>query len=390
MLTARHVLLALVVLGGVTLAGCSFTSQDTTYPDEPQVRDQLASIETLEAEVVTETTVDGNETTVRTHLVREFDTGHYRSSVIDGPAEGMTVVMNESAMQFYDPSSNTLQYIDRPAINATAINRTVDTVSTIYNRLDDGDTNTDGQIGISPAPTVPSTGTGSNAGQPSMILPVGDNVTVTNAGMDTVDGREVRVVDLDSTDEKSLIQNATYYIDTEWHLPLQSTVAVEVGNQTTVTTSTYTNVTINGAIDAGTFEFQAPPTTTVVDGPNGSFQQFDERASLVEATDETVPDPSVPTGYEFESAEVYPAASGQSLTIVYAGTSDSITVTKRTESDVNLTNGEQIEIAGEPARRVSVGPNDAIVWTCAGTTYSVVGPTDGPSIADVAASMGCN
>lgn len=371
------------------LAGCSFASEDASYPDESQVRDKLTSVATLEADVVTETTVGGNETTVRTHLVRSFDSGRYRSSVIDGPAGGMTVVMNESTMRYYEPSSNTLQYIDRPSANRSPINRTVETVSTIYDRLEDDDANGDGQIGISPAPTVPSTGTGSNAGQPSMLLPVGDNVTVSNAGTDTVDGRTARVVELESTDEKSLIHNATYYIDTEWHLPLKSTVAIEVGNRTSVSTVTYTNVTINGAIDDGTFEFDAPPTATVVDGPNGSFQQFDDRGSLVEATDVAVPEPSVPTGYEFETADVTPTASGQSLTIVYAGTSDSITVTKQTGSEVNLTTGEPIDIAGEPARRVSIGSNEAIVWTCTDNSYSVVGAADGPSLADVATSIGC-
>lgn len=387
---ARHVVLALVLLAGLAFAGCTFASQETTYPDEPTVHEQLTAIETLEADVVTETTIDGNETMIRTQLVRDFERNRYRSEVIDGPSAGMTVVMNESAMQYYAPSSNTLQFIDRPSMNESPIERTVETVSSIFERLADENSDADGEIGISPAPTVPTAGTGSGSGQPSMTLPVGDNVSVSNAGTDTVDGREARVVELRSTDEKSLLQNATYYIGQEWFLPLKSTVAVQVGNQTTVSTTTYTNVTINGHVDAGAFEFDAPPTATVVDGPNGSFQQFDSRAKLEEGVDQSIPQPEIPSGYEFESAEVNPAASDQSVTIVYAGSSDSISVTKQSGTEVNLSDdAEHVEIGDASGRRVSVGPNEAIVWTCDGNSYSVVGSADGPPIESVAASVGC-
>lgn len=223
-----------------------------------------------------------------------------------------------------------------------------------------------------------------------MTLPIGDNVSVSNAGTDTVDGRDVRVVELRSTDEKSLLQNATYYIDQEWYLPLKSTVAVEVGNQTTVATTTYTNVTVNGQVEAEAFEFDAPSTATVVDGLNGSFQQFDSRASLEEGVDQPVPEPAIPSGYEFESAEVNPVASGQSVTVVYAGSSDSITVTKRSGAEVTLSDdGEHVEIGDADGRRVSVGPNEAIVWTCAGNSYSVVGSAEGPPIESIAESVGC-
>ncbi|GAB3682239.1 hypothetical protein GCM10028857_07710 [Salinarchaeum chitinilyticum] len=391
MRNARHVVLALVLLAALAFAGCTFTSQDTTYPDEPAVREQLTELHTLEADIVTETTVDGNQTTIRTHLVRNFDQHRYRSAVVDGPSAGITVVMNESTMQYYTPSSNTVQRIDRPSINQSPIDHTVETVSSIFERLDDeANGDADGAIGISPAPTVPTKSPGSGSGQPAVTLPIGDNVSVSNAGTDTVDGREVRVVELRSTDEKSLIENATYYIDTEWYLPLKSTVAIRVGNQTTVTTRTYTNVTINGDVDAGTFEFDAPPTATVVEGLNGSFQQFDSRASLEEGVEQTVPDPSVPSGYQFENAQVNPAVDGQSVTIVYAGESDSITVTKRSGTEVNLSEeGEPVEIGDATGRRLAVGPNQAIVWICDDNSYSVVGASDGPPIESVAKSVGC-
>lgn len=385
---ARRVGIVLVVLVGLALAGCTIASQESEYPDEDDVRGQLTSLETLEADVVTESTIGDNVTTTREHVVQDLENGRFRSVVESGVSEGTTVVMDGSTLWFYRPQHDTVQVV-RDTPDGDSVDRTIRTVSTIYEQLDDGDA--DGRVGISPAPTVPEAGADSGPGQGQLTLPIGDNVSVSDRGTGVVDGRDVRIVDLRTTDDRSLLRNATYYIDQEWHLPLKTRVAVQVGNRTNVATVTYTNVSFDEPVDDEQFEFEPPSTASVVEGANGSFDQYHSRDSLVEAVDQSVPDPSHPTGYEFQYAQVSPSASGQTITMIYASESDTVTVSKASgETDGQSDRGEPVEVAGQSGRRVSVGPNDAIVWSCGGNTYSVVGAADGPPLLDVAASVGCS
>lgn len=385
---ARRLVLVLVVLAGISLAGCTIASQESEYPEETEVREKLTSLETVEAEVVSETRAGNDTTTTRMRIAQNLEAGTSRTTTVSGPNGGLTVVNDGEQIWYYEPDRNLVQVI-RDVPEARSINATVDMIGTIYQRLDN-DGSEDREVGISQAPTVPAPRDTSPGGN-QMTLPLGDNVSVSSAGTDTVDGRDVTVVELDVEDDRSQLQNATYYIDEEWHFPLKSRLVTTLGGETQVTTTTYTNVSFDEPIDSGTFEFDPPSTARVVEGFNGSFQQYSSRESLVESVDRSVPKPSLPAAFEFDGAEVNPTGSGQSITMVYADRSSTVTVTKLAGAESNLTeDAESIEVAGQPARRRSVGQSVAVAWTCRGNTYSVVGPEDGPSLADVAESIGCS
>lgn len=385
---ARRLALALVVLSGLALAGCTIASQESEYPDEETVRDQLTSLDTLEADVVTEIRTGNNSTTIRMHVERDFEAGTSRTAITEGPNDGLTIVLDGERTWYYEPDRDVVQVFDDPG-HASNVSGTVDTVGSIYERLDD-DGSGEEEVEISQAPTVPASRDRAPTNN-TIRLPLGDNVSVSNAGTDTVDGRAVNVVELDVEDERSQIQNATYYIDQEWHFPLKSRVAVTVGGQTRVTTTTYTNVSLDEPIDPETFEFEPPSSADVVQGGNGSFRQYSSRETLVETVDSHVPHPSLPPEFEFEAAEVTPTGSGQTIAVVYADRSTTITVTKLTGLEANLsTDAEELEIAGQPARRRALGETVAVAWTCRGNTYSVVGPEDGPAVTEIARSISCS
>ncbi|AGM99957.1 hypothetical protein L593_00015 [Salinarchaeum sp. Harcht-Bsk1] len=385
MSTARRIVLALVLLGVLGLAGCALQFSEDSYPDESEVRDTLDSLETIEADVVTEQRSGGNATAISMHVVQNFDTGEFRVTVQSGPNRGTTMVSNGSRMWYYQPEQNVVRVIAVPDASGN-VNRTVEMVAGMYDQLEDGDA--DGSVGISAAPTVPAAGTSAGSAQ-DLSIPLGENLSVESSGTEAVDGREARVIHLDAPADSGLVQNATYWIDREWHFPIRSRIGVQVGNDTTVATSTYRNVSYNPSFDGEQFTFDPPATARVVEGVNGTVGQYERYSALASATDRDVPEPSVPDDYEFETGQIQPAGDGQSITLIYSDGSDSFTVTKLAGVDSDLENGERIDVGSKPGRRVSVGANEAVVWTCGGNTYSVVGAGDTVSLHDVATSIGC-
>lgn len=383
---ARHVAIALVLAAGLALAGCTLATQDSQYPSDSEIRSELTSLETLQAEVVTTTVSNGTETTARVRLVRNFSTDGVRSSTVSGNASGEVLVSNGTRTWYYTPTDNTVRRYEGVTNGSREIQRTVDQMTSIYDELREGE-DADGSIGISPAPTVPADGSGSSASR-GIVIPLAGDVSVIDDGMATVDGRSTRVVRLVGTGDVDYVRNATYWIDEERHLPIRSRVTVQVGDETTTVTTTYTNLTVNEPVDPERFSYEPPPTATVVEGTNGSLRSYAARAELAAATPHDVPDPDLPSGYEFEAGQLSPAETSQSITLIYSGSADTLTVTKLPDYETDLDEGEPVDVGGNPGRIVEAGGNRAVVWTCDGDSYSVVGAGSAP-LEDVASSIAC-
>lgn len=383
---ARHVAIALVLLAGLALAGCMVSPQDSQYPSDSEVRSELTSLETLQADVVTTTVSNGTETTARVRLVRNFSSDSVRSTTVSGNASGEVLVSNDTHTWYYTPTDNTVRRYEGVTNGSREIQRTVDQMTNIYGELRDGD-DADGSIGISPAPTVPTDGSGSSAA-PQITIPLAGNVSVIDDGTATVDGRSTRVVRLVGTGDVDYVRNATYWIDTEWHLPIKSRVTVQVGDETTTVTTTYTNVTVNEPVDPDRFTYEPPPAATVVEGTEGSLRSYEERSELEAATPHVVPEPDLPADYEFAAGELAPVDSTQSITLIYSGSADTLTVTKIQDYETGLDEGEPVDVGGNQGRLVDAGGNTALVWRCDGNSYSVVGAGSAP-LQDVASSIAC-
>jgi outer membrane lipoprotein-sorting protein len=383
---ARHVAIALVLLAGLALAGCTLSPQDSPYPADSEVRSQLTSLETLQADVVTTTLSNGTETTTRVRLVRNFTSDGVRSTTVSGNASGQVLVSNGTRTWYYTPTDNRVRRYAGLTNGSDEIQRTVDQMTSIYDELRDGE-DADGSIGISPAPTVPAEGSGSSASR-QLVIPLAGNVSVIDEGTATVDGRSTRVVRLVGTGDADYVRNATYWIDAEWHLPIKSRITVQVGDRTSTVTTTYTNLTVNEPVDPDRFTYEPPPTATVVEGTNGSLRSYEERSELEAATPHAVPEPDLPESYEFTAAELAPVESSQSITLIYSGSADTLTVTKIQDYEADLDEGEPVEVGGNPGRLVDAGGNTALVWRCNGNSYSVVGAGSAP-LEEVASSMAC-
>lgn len=385
---ARRILLVLVLVGALTLAGCTLEGgqSDSEYPSESDVRGKLSSLDSLQSDVLTETEVEGNVTTERMSLLRDFDRNGYRAETVSGPAEGTTIVSNGSRMWYYEPQTNTVRVIEQGVENQS-LDRSVETISSIFAQLRD-DGSESGSVGISPSPTVPLDPSSSNPTDGDIELPMGENVTATDEGTEAVDGRDAWKVDLEVNDGASLVENATYWIDTEWYFPIKATVTVDFGNQTTVATSTYRNVTFNEPLDAAQFTYDPPPTASVAEGVRGSLRVFQNRSELVSETDIQIPDPEIPEGYVFEQGRISPAGEHDRLNMVYTSEEGVLAVTKLVGNESTLSDGEPIDVGGRPARQSEREGRYGIQWTCSGDTYSVSGVSE-ETVRAVAASIDC-
>lgn len=382
----RRIAIVVVLAAVLTLAGCTLLSQDPTYPSDSEIRSELTSLETMEADIVSRTATNGTETSTRIDLVRNFSADSVRSTTVTGNASGTTFVANANRTSYYFPDSNTVRVYDSFTNGTRGLQQTVDQMTSIYRELRSGDA--EDSIGISTAPTVPSA-SGQDGSSPRVSIPLAGNVTVSDEGTATIDGRTTRVVRLVGTGDVEYIRNATYWIDQEWHLPLQSRVTLQVGGDTTTVTTTYTNVTINDAVDTERFTFDPPATAREIRGTQGSLRSYEIPSQLRNATPHAVPDPDLPAEYEFQVGELSPANASQGITMIYAGESDTITISKLPDRTVELApDAERIDVAGNEGRVVSAGPNTAIVWICGGNSYSVTGASSAP-LRKIARSMAC-
>jgi len=381
----RYAIVLVLVVSTLALTGCTLPEDGgTDYPSESDVRERLTSLESLEADVEVTTDAGGNESSTRLHLRRDFETNRFRTEPMDPTANATTVVSNGTVTWLYEPTSRTVTVIENPE-TPDAVGRTAETIGAIYGQLDDGEA--DGSVGISPAPTVP-TGTAEDAPDTRLDIPLGEDVSASAEGTETVDGRETDVVSLEVHSDDTAVRNLTYWIDQEWHFPLRSVVTVEVGDRTTVTETTYRNVTFDPVLEDEVFEFEPPANATVRDGTEGTFQGFRDYEELVAATDLDVPDPDLPEGYQFDQGEISPVGENEAVTLLYAGEEGTIVVTKLVGSSSDLENGEPVDVGGHDGRFLDQGTARGLVWTCEDDTYTVIGPDDDTMLA-VGQSIGC-
>ena len=194
-----------------------------------------------------------------------------------------------------------------------------------------------------------------------------ENVTVTRAGTETVDGRNAYVLAVDSENESITTSGTLWVASDDWTV-LKSQTVTDNGTVTV----TFTDTRFGVSVDESTF--RAPDETgRLVDG--AERQRYDDFAAAQSATDLSVPD--LRDSYGFEGALVASYDGTTTATAIYGTDAGEVYVAVTDGDDfAGAGEGETTTIAGTEVTVASAQGGSVAYWTDGGTTTAVV--TRGP------------
>jgi len=384
----RVALLAgLFVLATVT-AGCSALSgANDELPSGDEVADTLDSLEAVEATMVSEMNVSGEQTTSRMSILTRPRTGEFRAEVLreDGQP-GTLIVSNGSTMYLYNRTADRVQVVDVSGLTGLRTG-SMASIAEIFEHLDGESAPADTPASISSLPVVPA---GAGGGASVSSLPLYGNVTYDYEGTGTVAGREAYVVAVIPQGEDPIVRNVTTWLDAEWYYPLKQTGQVTVGDANGSVSMTYRNVTFNPDVPDGAFTFDPPANATVEDSSDRQFESFESRDALASAANRSVPDPDLPPGYAFEEGSRITNPAGEQVSVSYAADDRSLTITVQPTGDgAGSSTGESITVDGRNATVTTLGERRIVELSCGDRTYNVIGNESRDVLVDVTASLSC-
>jgi len=387
-------LLALAATALLVASGCSalgaVPAADEELPSRQEAADRYASLDAVSATV---TTVQERNDTVSTTVTRKrqrLEPWAYRSRVLsvnrsEGArpplvAEGGFVVVNESTFTYYDPAS---ERFSRADINGNDGGEDGPPYPRLIGAARTGDSVKRPTVtpGVSSLPKVPVEGSDGNG---SAAYREG-TVTVTYAGTETVDGRETYRLELTPAASNMSLQSGTLWLDTEYLYPLKRHTEFVTRGVDYEYTTTYRNVTFNPALDPGIF--RVDPEEVPDDARDVRIDSYDSASAMDEAVELPVPDPSVPPGFELESASYRPAdPEVASLRYERSDSGARIRVFVSGEA-AETTAGTPIQVGSHEARRSRTNGTTTVSWTTGGNTYYVSGTVGNETVVDVARSV---
>lgn len=391
---SRRSILACVLLALLAVsAGCLGDGGDGELPDRDAVADSLGSIEAVEGQMHMEQRV-GNETTVLdVEFVQRTTTGELRAAYRQqSPSVRYEVVSNGSTMGVYNESENTVQSVELAGVR-TEWNRSVQSVADIFASL--AESSSDDDVSISPLPAVPGGDGAASSAVGAGSLPNVGNLSMTYRGTATAGGQEAYVVDFEPTTNRSLINNGTIWFDTDRYYPIKTSYSASIEGRSSRITTEYRNLTYNPSVDEGAFTFEPPANATVAEDSQ-SLSVYQSREELVDGTDQSVPDPDLPEGYEFAEGAITADGENRSLTLQYANDGNSLSITKRTppREDSNATDAsdeaaETVDVAGHEGTYRELGEASALSWQCEGSEYTLAGQLSKSELESIAETMAC-
>lgn len=379
----------LVVAAAVATAGAVFATGSPAAPTlEPlgtDASDQYAAIDGVAA---TRTTVVERGNDVHRTVARvEFRPGtdHRRVEVLESTDRRYEVsVATGSTLTLYDRDENAVTRFALSGANTEPTRG--ERVERLFEQLNvtaaTDSASTTVPAGVSPLPVVPP----SSARRPSESIQAGP-LELTFDGTATVNGREAHVLRLSAPGDSASALAQTIWVDAAHYFPLkQRTTWTDDGERVSVTT-TYSNVTFDPGLTAGTFDFDAPANATVerLDTPETTTYATADR--LGAATSLSVPEPSVPASFRLTVAsETTGEIHGVGLR--YANETARVTIAKYNRT-FPARGDRTVTVAGHEAE-LSVGPTSSVSWNCDDFRFTVRGqgvPVD--VLVAVARSVAC-
>lgn len=392
--TPRSVARLLLVVGLLAAAGCSSlgVSSDAAdeLPPERVAADRYASLDAVGATVTTVRERNGETTTTvvqRRERVGSFASFERVQSVdrSDGAreplvSEGGFVVVNESALVFYDPASEQVSRVSLPAEDGSEGAPYPALVGAA--RSGEPVEQPTPTPGVSPLPAVPAAdgadGNGSTAYRDG-------NVTVAYAGTETVAGLSAYRLEVTPVSEGMSLRSQTLWLDTEHLFPVKRHTEFTANGDDYTYTVTYRNVTFDPSLGPGAF--RVGPEEIPDDARQVRFDNYDSRAGLAAAVEIPVPDPAVPPGFEFESAS-HRSSDPELASLRYesADGDTSLRVGVLAERQ-NVTDGRAVQVGPYTARQSRSNGTATVTWATDGATYYVRGGVDNGTLRRVARSV---
>lgn len=174
--------------------------------------------------------------------------------------------------------------------------------------------------------------------------PVFNNSDVTYEGTETIGGTEAYRLDAEpETEYGDASYDVTIWLSTETDLPIQYEMSSD-GEYSYEVTQRYTNVTVNETISDERFTIDIPDDAERPDTSTPEFYSYDSESELRANTSQSVPEPTVPENYSFDSGYVTDGEEYSSVTLSYTTDSDdSLTVSKRAASTYNYSQHDSFE-----------------------------------------------
>lgn len=397
--------LAVVVVLAVTVTAVGLVvfwpsdNQGTQQPIGYNASERLSDLDGYTATVETVMHID-NETnrTVQRVWMRP-GTGEMRVETIEGTGSTLTV-SNGSVTWLYDREANEVTTLNTSGYG-TESDTQGERIERIFKRLNvsrdavEGSTSATITPSGAPLPSVPGGGGHAGTSTSSPAVQAADEFGVHYEGTDTVDGRAVYVISIQPESEGNATvfeeYQQTMYVDTEWFLPLKTHIEWTSEDRSVEFTTTYRNVTFEPGIDDDRFEFEPPENATVVDSGLPSVRTYDSVGALRDAVSLPVPDPDIPSGFEFDVARHIPGEF-RSVSLQYTAETAqlSVSVNNVTDAGINETDGQRLTVDGREVIYREFGTSRIVSWTCGEYSYSVTATAvTKDRLLDVAASIEC-
>lgn len=358
-----------VVLGVVallltaSLAGCmgtegaSPTQETTTSPTQTTSGEQpsentieqhaLSNNTTVESVTgtVTITTETGNETETIRANIWENSPNKVRYEYVSGPSEGTVLVSNGSTFWMYNETTNTARQLQYSTGLLQNLTRAFQNLSAQF--------------------------------------------TADYQGEATVSGQATYVVSIQPPNGTfgGVLANQTVWLDQDNWFPVQTQVTTTVGNQTSTSTITYSNLTYNASIPADRFTFEPPANATVTNVTLPETTTFSSVDAAESAVNFSIREPtSLPGDLRLENVTTTRSGDTTSVSLTYANESATLRFSQSTATQ-STTQGENVSVAGHAGTYLEVGDQGILQWQSDGFTYSVSGSFSQSTLVEIAESL---
>ncbi len=349
-------LLTLVVavsVSGYASIGNTAPAQNSSTPTESTIEQHALGNNTAVESVTGTVTIEveqPNSTQTMQADVWQQPPNHVRYEYTEGPMEGDVMVSNGSGFWMYNESTNTARHLSLTGENAGMIQNLTAAFQQLSNEF-----------------------------------------TAEYQGEATVSGQETYKVTVEPKNEslQEMMPNQTVWLDQDNWFPVKTQVTTSVGNDTTTTTMTYSNLTYNKSIPDERFTFTPPEDAKVIDVELPQTSNYDSVEEAQQAVDFTIREPtSVPDGYSLENVTVTTSNGNASVSLMYSNGTDSMVVTQ-TPATRPVTGGQSVSIAGHSGSYTTIGEQQILQWSDDELRYSVSGSLLKTSLIEVAESIYC-
>ena len=294
---------------------------------------------------VTITTGVGNETQTMRAKVWQEPPNNVRYEYVSGPSEGTVLVSNGSTFWMYNETTNTARRFQYGSGLVQNLTRVFQSLSAQY--------------------------------------------TADYQGEATVSGQATYVVSVQPPNGSlgGVVGNQTVWLDQDNWFPVQTQVTTTLGNQTSTTTITHSNLTYNASIPADRFTFEPPANATVENVTLPQTTTFASVDAAESAVNFSIREPnSLPGDLRLEDVTVTRSGDTTSVSLMYTNESATLRFGQSTATRSAM-QGESVSVAGHAGTYLEIGDQGILQWQSDGFTYSVSGPFSRATLLEVAESL---